>query len=159
MHSLRGLGTFAKARSLSDVSEDVGLSDSEGGIEDKCLDITRNHGFLMLSALLVHFEFWYFWCYLGPFVPICPAGLSLFQLPWRQIWAAIVSNSAITFGALRDVDWKRGHQSRDAGLVFPRKRRKWTEAEIEYITAQLCFGQGDGCGGRGWVFSSFPISE
>lgn len=57
MHSLRGLGTFAKARSLSDVSEDVGLSDSEGGIEDKCLDITRNHGFLMLSALLVHFEF------------------------------------------------------------------------------------------------------
>ena len=51
MHSLRGLGTFGKARSLSDVSEDVGLSDSEGGVEDKCLDITRNHGFLMLSAL------------------------------------------------------------------------------------------------------------
>lgn len=56
MHSLRGLGTFGKSRSLSDVSEGLGLSDSEGGIADKFLNITRNQGFLVLSSALFSFD-------------------------------------------------------------------------------------------------------
>ena len=50
MHGLRGRSLFGNARSLSDESQEFGFQDSEGGIEDKCLNITRNQGFW-------HFEF------------------------------------------------------------------------------------------------------